>query len=248
MFHFSAAQFSRASTLTLDQRQDVELGLALMRILWRAGVETGAFTLEDVRRRGRCLLVASALVDVFHALGRVDASFHRTGINVRTYHGDAPVSSTTVGHPAAPRISHLWNAHMIVRLGELLFDPTFVQMLAPAGPVLHAAVFRHEDGGATHRVDGYGDVEVTACSSWTGNGRIYEARLFRLPRAVDIFTRGWRQRPDALLERRSALIARTLELIEHRRTLGTQKLFAPCALQTELRNDIPGANTWRPGC
>lgn len=37
MYHFSAAQFSELAKLTPQQKGDVELGLTLMRILWRAG-------------------------------------------------------------------------------------------------------------------------------------------------------------------------------------------------------------------
>src|SRR5690606_24243805 len=115
-------------------------------------------------------------VDVFRALGRQDVTLLRCGINLTTWHGSEPVSSTTVGHPATPATTNLWNAHATMRLGDrLLWDPTIGQMLRPADGALHFAVLMHEQPSTFHLHD-YGEVDMFASSSWRNGERRHEVR------------------------------------------------------------------------
>lgn len=212
MFNFCAGKFVKPEELTARKKRDAEFGVRLCALLLQAGEETGVFDLDEVRSRGRCLLAANALVDVLGALGRRDACLHRSGINVTTWRGGSMVSSTTVGHPAAPPVSQLWNAHMTVRLGErLLFDPTFPQMLGPFDKVVHTAVFMREPSFAFD-LHGYGQVDAIASASWLSGPTRHTAHLFHLPRKVEVATRKWPSRPDAQPELRATLVERTLEL------------------------------------
>lgn len=212
MSKYRFGKFVRPQELTEQEKRDIPFGMNLSALLWRAAEETGTFDLEEVRRRGCCLLASMALADVFRALSRQDVTLLRCGINLTTWRGSEPVSSTTVGHPAAPAASNMWNAHSIVRMSDRqLWDPTIGQMLPPGDNALHFAVLMREQPTAFHLHD-HGDVDVIASSSWQNGERRHEVRYFRLPREVDIATRKWRHTPDAQPQRREALVRRTLEL------------------------------------
>ena len=100
-------QFVRPHMLTGQEKHDLSFGADLSRLLWRAAQETETFDVDEVRLRGCCLLASNALVDVFHALGRRDVLLLRCGVNLTTWRGSEPVSSTTIGHPAAPATTPL---------------------------------------------------------------------------------------------------------------------------------------------
>ena len=201
--------------LTPEEHQDVALLFLVMARLLVAGRELGVLTVEQVRSWGRCLLASTAMVDVFHAIGRTDVALYRAGCIMTMSRAGQFVDMVAIGHPHAPHAPHLWNGHMMVLLRHLLADPTHGQLKQPWNWVPDCAVFKkHEGRGPEFHLYGYGPVEEIASAIRTSGDRVFETRLFRLPREVDLTTRKWRERPDAQPQRRAALVARTLKLLE----------------------------------
>lgn len=212
MFKFHAACFVRTDELPLVERQPFEQAIRLMALLWRAGIETQTFDLEEVRSRGRCLLLATALLEAMVAAGWRDASFLRCGVSVTKRRDGRIISVSTVGHPAAPPDTQLWNAHMVVRWRDLIFDPSYAQMLGRDEAPLHFAVFKRM-ARLPFELHQFGEVEAIASGIWRTGETESITRLFHLPRPLDLATRKWRARPDAQPLRRAALVRRTLELL-----------------------------------
>lgn len=214
MRHIKIGPHTTSTEVTPEQMRTILFGSYLMRRLLQAGKDTRTLEVAEIRARGRCLLAASALVDVFHALGRTDAVLHRSGLDLSMYRRGSLVSSTTVGHPLAPSNSPLWNAHATAGVGDILFDPTFGQLQADWNSVPLIMAFVRDPNRPTFDLYGFGEVEAIASSCWQIGDRSYAARLFRLPRNVDLATRKWRGRPDAMPQRRAELVRRTLELVD----------------------------------
>jgi hypothetical protein len=214
MQHITRGALAASAKLTPQQLNRIQFGSYLMGCLWRAGQETGTLEVMEVRAMGHCLLAASALVDVLHSLGHTEAAFHRSGLNLSMYrHGELSMTATA-GHPSAPQNRQLWNAHMTVRWGDIILDPTFGQLQADWNSVpLFTTFLLDRTKRATFELYGFGEVEAFASLFWKENDRTFAARLFRLPHKVDAATRKWRDRPDAMPERRGRLVQRTLELV-----------------------------------
>jgi hypothetical protein len=213
MKHIKTGPHTTSTAVTPEQMRTILFGSYLMRCLLQAGKDTRTLEAAEIRARGHCLLAASALVDVFHALGRTDAVLHRSGLDLSMYRHGSLVISTTIGHPSAPANSPLWNAHATAGLGAVLFDSTFGRLQADWNSVPLFTSFVRDPNRSTFDLYGYGEVEAIASSCWQTGDRSYAARLFRLPRKVDLATRKWRGRPDAMPERRAELVRRTLELV-----------------------------------
>lgn len=214
MQHVMTGAFASSAKLTPLQLSRIQYGSYLMGRLWQAGQETGVLEVMEVRTMGHCLLAASALVEVLHSLGHTEAAFHRSGLNLSMYrHGELSMTATA-GHPSAPPSRQLWNAHMTVRWGDIILDPTFGQLQDDWNSLpLFTTFLLDGTKRDTFELYGFGEVEALASLFWKENDRTFAARLFRLAHKVDVATRKWRDRPDAMPERRAKLVKRALELV-----------------------------------
>ncbi len=215
----NVARFVALKSLSGSERQKLEVCSAIMSRLWQAGADTGIFSLEEVRERGRCLLVANAMLAGLHHLGHRDASVLRCGATRTTFASGGQGECITTGHPAVPRDTPLWNAHMVVQWGKHIFDPTFHQFQVGNEPLVHAAVFESQPR-FRFRLHGHGKVDGFARAGWWTGIRHSAFVLFHLPMSVDRATRNWRGRPDARPELRQALLERMIELLDEQAASG----------------------------
>jgi len=206
--------FADRTTLTSEEVAEITFAFNVVRYMRHAGFESGILTPSQIRVWGHCLLGSTALNDVLHKLGRTDATFFRVGCANSIVVNGERANVGAVGHPGAPR-GPLWNAHMTNLLGNIILDSTFGQLnkLNFSAPDF-AVVKRHEGRARSFDLFSYGAVEEIAIAVREIANVTYEARYFRLPRKQDLASRKWRSLRDALPERRTALVAKTLKLIE----------------------------------
>lgn len=214
---FKKGLFVRQSHFTRSQREQFDLLRMVMECQREAGEKTGVLTREGVRALGHCLLGTTAMLDVLPHVGIQGAQLLRCGL---FFIGEKAgwTNVTMIGHPDAPPVSQLWNAHALVRLGNLLLDTTFGQVRDTWNAAPDVAVFEMKQGaGPSIQLPGRHVVSEIARGSWNDRRGSFRASLFRLPPNVERATREWKGRPDARPERRADLVARTLELVRERR-------------------------------
>src|SRR5690606_22118166 len=93
-----------------------------------------------------CVLGALAVRDILHGMGRTDAVVLKSGLHIQRFEGGKPDNSVTIGDPSAPRLPGLVNAHMVVRLGNLIIDPTLGQVRRWWNDLPRSAVIKIETG------------------------------------------------------------------------------------------------------
>ncbi len=217
MKQFKETLFVEQARLTPPQREQLDLLRIVMQCLRQAGEETGALPCEEVHAYGHCLLGATAMLDVLPQIGIRGAQPLRCGL---FFAGEKAgrINMLMIGHPDAPPVSTLWNAHMGVRSEHLFCDPTFGQLREKWNTAPDIAVFEMKrDAGQPIQLPGRHVVNEIAMGSWNDSRCSFHASLFRLPPDVERATREWEGRPDARPERRAGLVARTLELVRKRR-------------------------------
>lgn len=216
--------FMDTSALSLDQLADLRTGIAAVEALWAAIHDTPFWHSEAQWPLRRCILMALCLQDILHKCGRPDARLLRSGLDVRQPSGDFQ-HVLTVGDPAAPRLEGMLNAHMSVRLGDLLFDPSFGQTkrfwnrsphcaaflaAAPTGHLLDLEPGKLTPSLVQHR--------------YSADGHAFQISYFKLSRKVDLRTRDWRTNsPDARPERRSMLVHKAVAIHQERLGEATRK-------------------------
>lgn len=217
MTKFTGVSYVHPRELTKQQNADLRLGMAAVAAFWVAAHELHADQ-PHLLPHSRCIYAANAVVDILHALGQNNAVCFRSGLDLRMMRGGKVVRGRTIGHPAAQRDPLLWNAHLTVRIGNLLFDPSHAQMKAHWNNVPHYAAFLYKP--VPGRMINFKDVRDEISLSehiWREGDRMYKITFFKLARKVDLLTRRWRAAPDARLDRRTAVVRRTLELLERDR-------------------------------
>ena len=201
-----SAVFSNPETVTDVQREDLEQGCSAMSAFW-AAAEADAFWRDMAQWPiNRCILVALCVRDILRAVGRTEAEEFRTGLEVRKI-SEAP-RSIGIGMPNAAIIENGWNAHMTVRLGDILLDPTHGQTKREWNYSPYTAAFV-VNGNPQQRLkisQGF-DAYPTVVNYHWSNGCHFRVAYFQLNQAVDRRTRRWKTAPDARPDRRTRLVA-----------------------------------------
>lgn len=215
--------FMNIDELSQDQLADLRAGTAAVDALWAAICDTPFWHSEAQWPLRRCILMALCLQDILHKCGRPDARLFRSGLDIRQGSGDFP-RMLMIGDPTAPRLERMWNAHMTVRLGDFLFDPSFGQTkrfwnhsphcaaflaAAPTGHMLEIEPGKHTPSLVLHR--------------YSADGQAFQISYFKLSRKVDQRTRNWRNAPDARPERRSLLVHKAAAIHQAQRAEVTRK-------------------------
>lgn len=198
--------------LSATQRADLNDGLAAMEAFWSAVQSDPQWHSESEWPLYRCIFSAFSLRDILHGSGRPDAVSVRSGLDVRRLTGDFP-RILTIGDPSSPRIKRKWNAHLTVRLGDILLDPSFGQTKRPWNHSPHCAAFLvgAPDGHVVDVSDGI-EARSTTLHRYAQDGHDYQISYFELPRTVDLRTRKWRTAPDARPKRRQALVRKAISI------------------------------------
>jgi hypothetical protein len=196
--------------LSPRQSRDMNDGMAAAAAFWAASQQHPSY-----RPHNRCIYAALSVMDILHATGRHEAQVARLGLDL-TMHSDDPFTEPrglTIGHPASPKVDGLLNAHLVVRLGDILIDPSFAQVkrdwnsmphfigLLENAPAGHAVAIDHETEASAIAVYRKSDVD-----------RAYQLAYFRLTRDVDLRTRNWRAAPDARPDRRAEVVHQAIEI------------------------------------
>lgn len=193
-------------TLSPQQLVDLQEGVDAVNAFWSA-VETDPFWNDAVQSPLYCCIAAALSVhDILHNCGRTDARVVRSGLDVRLLSGELPYS-LTIGDPSAPVLDGMWNAHMTVRLGDVVLDPSYGQTKRSWNHSPHAAVFVVDKvRNATFEFEERWDAKVILEQRHWHSLSHYQTTYFELPRSSDLRTRKWRDAPDARPERREALV------------------------------------------
>lgn len=210
--------------LSAIQHADVAEGVSAMEAFW-AAVQADPFWLSTEQSPvHRCILAALAVRDILHSCGREDAVVSRCGLEGRRVSGQ-PHYSVGIGLPSAPKLQTMWNAHLIVRLGDILIDPSHGQTKRAWNQSPQAVAVLSDLGPKkTITVDAGCDVQVHALHHYPMGGSQYRVAYFKLPRSVDVATRKWRDAPDASHSRRSPLVRAASAM--HRTTVETNMVGA----------------------
>lgn len=210
--NLKCAEMLDRNKLTPRQQGDLAQGTAAISALWAAAEDDPFWRDPSQWPSGRCILVALCVRDILRAAGRGDATEYRTGMEVRLISGNLPYS-LAIGEPNAPYIPNGWNAHMTVRIGDILLDPTHGQTKRHWNNSPYAAAFLFANT-FEHRLDINKDMFVrpSAIHYHWYNANRFRTAYFNLSGKADIRTRAWRSAPDALPARREKLVAKALEI------------------------------------
>ncbi len=202
------AIFLDRNTLTSQQRLDLRDAISAVSSFWAAVELDPCFSLPTQSPLERCILSALTVRDTLHAVGRRDAITLRSGLDLRMTTG-YPRHSLTIGTPSTPKLEKKWNAHLVVRLGDILVDAVYGQTKRHWNNSPRGAVFLITTPEITEiDVEPGTNANVTTSHRYPFRTGHIQTTYFRLPYSVDFRTRKWRTVPDARLERRSDLVER----------------------------------------
>lgn len=212
MERISGTAFMSPGEVSGQQSVDLDDCMSAATAFWLSAQADPSWKEEHLRPHGRCIYASLALCDILHGTGRTDAQPVRTGLDVRGYYNDQ-LYILTVGDPETPMLPRKINAHVVVRLGNIIVDPAFAQTRRWWNNLPHYAAFRvGAPEGETIGLNGGCDARTTTVRRWFEGDDAYQVSYFRLPRNVDLATRQWRAAPDALPERRMSVVKRAIEI------------------------------------
>lgn len=211
--------FADQSHLTPTQAVDLDIAWRACAAFWNAALRHDYKT-EHLRPHGRCIYSALAVLDILKGMGRDDASVQKVGLDVRQLRSDGSVvRGLGIGHPRYAPVSSRpgWNAHLTVRVGDLLIDPSVAQAQRSWNDLPHYCIL----AVGTNRletIDICGEpVQVKASWAYQLDGDTIQLTYHDLLRAQDIATRGFRKVPDAKPEARADIVAIALDEIGMKR-------------------------------
>lgn len=216
------AALLETSTLSAAQIADLQTGRAVVEAFWLA---VAADPFPGIPVLNRCILAALCVRDILHAIGR-DALVFRTGLEVLRL-TNSQDRSLMIGDPSSPKLAGQWNAHMTVRFGNILLDPTHGQTKRDWNDAPRAAAFSFASGeGRSVCIKPGFHVQASAFHCYSANDARFRVTYFKLPVSVDLRTRKWRDCGDAQPERRRALVKSAAEIFFDRRTEDSAALAA----------------------
>jgi len=199
--------------LTSAQRADLEAGTAAVESYWKAVQADAFWCADDQWPMFRCILSALAVRDTLHTIGRSDAMVAPVGVKMVRMRDGRELNVQTIGDPGAPALPTHWNAHMVVQLGDMIFDPSHGQMqrfwnAAPDTAALCRA------GKSAEKVSLYemGKANIVADHCYAHAGFEYRLTYFKLTRSVVRRTSDWGDCPDARPRRRQSLVRSAADL------------------------------------
>lgn len=193
-------------TLTAEQHADLRSGKAAVEAFWRAVQADPFWASEGQWPMGRCILGALTVQDILRATGH-NVSVIPVGLQLVRAYRDKKLNMLTVGEPNAPPIRNGWNAHMVVKIGDILLDPTSgqIQRSWNAAPDAAALLFAKSRVAKTS-LEELGNANTLAEYQSTLDDFDFRMTYFKLTRSVVRRTRNWGTTADANPERRAKLV------------------------------------------
>lgn len=211
--NLKCAEMLDRNKLTPRQQDDLAQGTAAISAFWAAAEDDPFWRDPSQWPSGRCILVALCVRDILRAAGRADAAEYRSGMEVRVISGKLPYS-LAIGAVDAPYIPNAWNAHMTVRLGDIILDPTHGQTKRHWNASPYAAAFLFSKTSVQRlAIDQASHVRPTAIHHHWHDASCFQTAYFDLSGKADVRTRAWRTTPDAAPARREKLVAKGLEIL-----------------------------------
>lgn len=215
MDQISGTSYIDESRLSESQLADLQHGMAAAAAFWRSAVSDPTYKQPHLRPHGRCIYAAMSVLDVLRATGRPDAFALKTGLDVRmeTVVPGIPMSIVTIGHPNTPYSPHTWSAHLVVRLGDILIDPSFAQTRRDWNNSPHYAAFlAGAPEGHTVILPGNLPMKSTTVHVQHDAARSTQTTYFKLARMVDAQTRGWQKNGEAKPIKRREIVDRAISI------------------------------------
>ncbi|WP_245497714.1 MULTISPECIES: hypothetical protein [Rhizobium] len=212
--HIECAPCVDYETLSPSQHEDLQLGKNVVEAYWKAVQSYPLLCAPHQWPMVRCILSALTVRDIFHAVGRTDAFVTPVGVKMVRMHAGHELNVMVLGDPGAPVKHNMWNAHMVVQAGNIIFDPTHGQMQRPwnAAPDT-LAVARASERASKVSLQEMGKANVVADYRYSRYGYDFIVTYFKLTRSVVERTRDWRDRPDARPQRRQPVVHTAVEIL-----------------------------------
>jgi len=211
---FKRTELYAAGEITNAEHQLVRTALAAIDAFWDAVEQDPQWGSTMNHPINCCILSALAVRDILHGLGRRDAVVLRMGLDIRVLEGSELPHSISIGNPAAEKVAGCLNAHMIVRLGDFIIDPTIGQTKRFWNEMPRSAISR---AGSRNRsvIDVTPEInaKVLASHETRHENRIYQVTYFKLPYRSERMSRNWKRAADASPERRTHLVKRALSVL-----------------------------------
>lgn len=215
MDQISGTSYIDESRLSESQLADLQHGMAAAAAFWRSALIDPTYEQPHLRPHGRCIYAAMSVLDVLRATGRPDARVMKTGLDIRMVPADPSILKRvmTVGHPDTPFSPHSWSAHLIVRLGDILIDPSFAQTRRDWNNSPHYAAFL-AGAPAGHIVDFPGDLQMKSTTVHVQHDadRSIRTAYFQLSHKVNARTRGWQKNGEAKPIKRREIVDRAISI------------------------------------
>lgn len=161
-----------------------------------------------------CILAAHAVRDILHGMGRRDATVFTSGLRVESIAEDTAPVSHTVGCPEAEKLPGCWNAHMTVRFGDLLIDPTIGQARYSWNDLPQSAILRnHICSGKKVPLTERHAAHVTTQHLLEDGKRSVQLSYFKLPFRSEQMARNWRAFPHTHYARRARFVEDALAIL-----------------------------------
>lgn len=195
------------TSLSQKQNDDLAAGMNAVNAYWRSVLNVPRFAPPNSLPIDRCILGAMCVNDILHIAGRKDASVIRTGLEVRrTSLSDGLSTSYTIGDPTAPVIPDCINGHWVVRLGDILLDPTHGQTRQDWNMSPFAAAFLCETTDECLVLSDGTQAGVIATHCLQKADFVYRSIFFELSWCIRQQTRKWKKVPDAQPKAREHLV------------------------------------------
>lgn len=206
--------YADIDTLSPSQRADLLLGQKVVEAYWKAVQADALLCTPDQWPMFRCIRTALTVRDIFHALGRKNAVVDAVGLKLVRMKAGVELNCLLLGDPGAPVLQNKWNAHMVVRLGNFIFDPSHgqIQRFWNAAPDTLAIPVNDK---CTKKVSLYemGKANIVTSHTYAYSGFDFDLTYFKLTRSVADRTRNWQNSPDASLRRRQPVGQAAVEIL-----------------------------------
>ncbi|TBE45423.1 hypothetical protein ELH02_14105 [Rhizobium ruizarguesonis] len=201
--------------LSSSQRADLQLGQKVVEAYWKAVQAYSLWCTLEQWPMFRCVRTALAVRDIFHAVGRKDALVAPVGVKLVRMKAGIELDGLLLGDPKAPVLLNKWNAHMVVRLGSIIFDPSHGQMQRSWNAAPDTLAIASKDK-CTQKVSLYemGKANIVTSYRYTHGGFDFDLAYFKLTRSVVERTRDWHDSPDASLKRRQPVVQAAVRLLQ----------------------------------
>lgn len=193
---------------------DLRLAYHSVEAFWRAYEQNKRWWTANMGRPiiDCCILCALTVRDILRAAGRQDAQVFRSGVDLRCDRDGG--GWLTVGGPDSPAIDRMWPAHMTVKMGKYLIDPTSGQFRRPWNDLSRSIILKaNDDPGVPLTLQENVMASVYTWSVWEVEGRIHQLAYFKLTREIQKRTRDWQSAPDADLERRKRIVEDAMSIL-----------------------------------